>query len=199
MKAEPAWATDPAENKNFFFAFFFFFFTPLPPFPRISVQLDRFPDPLHLAAAQMLVLAAGGGREGWERMARAQRSQLLLEALAAAAEHKRLFFFFFSGLGFLSKLGRAEGVSAQTANNPRFAKQELKVQRDPAAGHRPGCASPAPRGRGQERQDQGRFVVSGPLQSTLTAHSSVGSELGDPAAQTPRQHQCKRTNEGHLL
>lgn len=62
-------------------------------------------------------------------MARAQRSQLLLEALAAAAEHKR--YFFFSGLGFLSKLGRAERVSAQTASNSLFPKQELQVQPDP--------------------------------------------------------------------
>lgn len=164
--------------------------------PRISVQLDPFPDPLHLAAAQMLVLAVGGGREGWERVA--QRSQLLLEALEAPAEHKQLFLFF-SGLGFLSKLGRAERVSAQTENNSHFSKQELKVQYDPAAGRHQGCASPARRGRGQEGQDQGGFGVSGPFWSTLTTHSSVGSELGDPAPQTPRQHQCKRTNEGHLL
>lgn len=97
-------------------------------------------------------------------MARAQRSQLLLEALAAAAEHKRLFFliFFFSGLGFLSKPGRAESVSAQAANNPHFSKQELKVQGDPAAGHHQGWTSPGDRGRGQEGQDQGRFGVLGP-------------------------------------
>lgn len=103
----------------------------------------------------MLVLAAGGGREGWERVARAQRRQLLLETLAAAAEHKWLFFliFFFSGFGFLSRLGRAQRVSAQTANNPHFFKQDLKVQRDPTAVHHQGCASPAPEGRGQEGQE----------------------------------------------
>lgn len=40
-------------------------------------------------------------------MARAQRSQLLLEALAAAAEHKRLFFliFFLVGLVFFQNQG----------------------------------------------------------------------------------------------
>lgn len=78
LKAEPGWGTDPAENKLFF---------PPSSSRRISVQLDPFPDPLHLAAAQMLVLAAGGGSAGWECMAGAQRSQLVLWVLAAA-EHK---------------------------------------------------------------------------------------------------------------
>lgn len=55
---------------SFFFPFFFLF-----P-PGISVQLDPFPDPLHLAAAQMLVLAEGAA-------ARARRRQPLLDALTA--------------------------------------------------------------------------------------------------------------------
>lgn len=86
--ARPGWGTDPAENK-LFFSFFFLF-----P-PGISVQLDPFPDPLHLAAAQMLVLAEGAA-------ARARRRQPLLDALTAdpAPEHPLCF----NRVGFVSKL-----------------------------------------------------------------------------------------------
>lgn len=139
----------------------------------------------------MLVLAAGGaGRAGsaWSRGANC--SWRHLQQQLSTNCYFFFNFFFFSGLGFLSKLERAERVSAQAANNPHFSKQELKVL-VPTAGCHQGCASPAPRGRGQEGQDWGRFGVPGSLWSTLTTHSSVGSQMGNPAPQAPRQQEYK--------